>query len=78
MVITRSNGEVVELKVVSVDRQKREVVIDILQYNSLFTFSTKTGKVALTSDGRRAINKSLPATTHVSRSVYVGLAMWAG
>ena len=78
MVIWRSNGEAVELKVFSVDRKRRLVVMEIPAYNSRFTFSDSTGKVALTEGGRQTINESLPATTHVSRSVYAGLAMWAG
>lgn len=78
MIITRSNGEEVELKVVFVDRRKREVIIDILQYNSRFIFSDVTGKIALTDDGRHKIDEDLPATTHVSKSVYAGLAKWAG
>lgn len=78
MIITRGNGEEVELKVVSVDRRKREVIIDILQYNSRFTFSDITGKIVLVDDGRQKIDEDLPAITHVSKSVYAGLAKWAG
>ena len=78
MIIIRSNGEAVELKVVSVDRRKREVVIEIPKYNSQFTFSDMTGRIALTENGRQVINKTQPATIHVARSVYAGLAMWAG
>ena len=78
MVIKRRDGRLVELKVVSVDRQKWEVVIDIPEYNSRFTFSDVTGKIALTQNGRQKIDENLSATTHISQSVYAGLARWAG
>lgn len=78
MIISRTNGEKIELKVVSVDRPKRIVVIDIPQYNSRFTFSSRTGQIALTASGRQAIDKSWPAIRHVSKSVYAAMAKWAG
>lgn len=78
IVVTRSNGEQVALLLNNVDRRKREVVIDIPEYNGRFTFLDITGKVVLADGGRRLIDPNQPATTHVSRSVYAAMAKWAG
>ena len=78
MIVTRSNGELVELRVVSVDRLGRRVIIDIPEYNGRFTFSDVTDRVVLVDNGRQSIVKTKPATVHVSQSVYTGMAKWAG
>lgn len=76
MVVTRSNGQQVVLVLHAVDRLLSLVSIDIPAYNSRFTFSKATGKVALISGGRQVIDGSKPAITHVSGSVYAGLMKW--
>lgn len=78
MIVRRSNGEIVELKVSAVDRRKRLVVIDIVEYKSRFIFSDATGSIALTDDGRKVLDNTKPAITHVSKSVYTAMAGWAG
>lgn len=78
IVVRRSSGEEVALLLHLVDRQGRRVTIDVPEYNSRFTFSDVTGRVVLIKDGRQTINENQPAVTHVSRSVYAGMARWAG
>ena len=85
MTITRkSNSERVVLYLEAVDRMARRVIIDIPQapYNTRFTFSDVDGQIkgraSIVSGGRQAIDESKSATTHVSQTVYSGLAKWAG
>lgn len=78
MIVTRSSGETVELKVSAVDLQKRLVTIIIAEYNAQFIFTDRTGKIALVENGRQVINENSPVTLHVSRTVYLAMANWAG
>jgi len=77
VIVTRSSGETVELKVNAVDRQKRLVTIIIAEYNAQFIFSDKTGKIALVDNGRQKIDENEPATEHVSQTVYAAMVKWA-
>ncbi len=76
--ITRSNRQEVTLLLHSVDRESHQVTIDVPIYNGRFTFTNLTGKMSLISTGRQRIDENQPATSHVSRSVYIGMARWAG
>lgn len=76
--VKRSNGQEVALSLQVVERESHQVVIDIVEYNARFTFSNVTGKISLVDGGRQAIDKSQPTITHVSKSVYAGMAKWAG
>lgn len=78
MIVIRTSGEKVELKVSAVDRLHRLITIDILEYNSRFVFSDMAGSISLVENGRQPIDKAWPATTHVSRSIYRAMAGWAG
>lgn len=80
MIVTRSNGEEVKLKLFHVSWARRQAVIDIPQYNCRLTFALTEKWVNLIK--REKINLNRPdALLHVSKSVwnrdFKGVAIWA-
>ena len=79
-IVYRSNGDEVHLVMDEVIRQKGravKVIIAIPAYNARFIFVLgPNGQVKLAD--RRKIDIGQEAVAHVSRSVYAGLAGWAG
>ena len=78
MTVIRSNGQEVKMVLGWVDRVGRQVTVRLPGYNAQFVFSDRAGRVVLTVDGRQVIDSTRASTTHVSRSVYRQMAMWAG